>query len=132
MKKLRCLFVTLVFFILSCEPIETNFNCLEIIEGSKLWITSSNQGLTSDGTHYYTSTTHTQIEKRRVSDNVIVATNGLTSKYGGLFYDIENEEILTAAGIYNPPYAAYVNKLRVSDLASTEEIDLSDNCFPEN
>lgn len=100
---------------------------IEIIEGNKLWDAQTNQGLTNDGVHYYVSNTHSYIEKRRISDHKIVLTNFFSDKYGGMFYDVDNNEILTAAGVYKWPYKAYVNRINPIDLSSIEEIDLSEH-----
>jgi hypothetical protein len=128
-----CLKIIVIYFTLSSCSSETEnliySNRLlvnkEIIEGEKLWDTKTNQGLTNDGTHYYVSKTHSDIEKRKIIDHSITLTNNLKDKYGGIFFDKETNEILTAAGVYKWPYKAYVNKLNKNDLSSTLEIDLS-------
>jgi hypothetical protein len=125
--------IILIYFLLSsCSPereiLSFNNSSIvhkEIIEGEKLWDSKTNQGLTNDETYYYVSNTHSDIEKRKKNDHSITLTNRLKDKYGGLFFDKETNEILTAAGVYKLPYKAYVNKLNKNDLSSTHEVDLS-------
>ena len=89
---------------------------------------SSNQGITNDGTYYYVSASHNLIEKRKMSDYSLVDSNVLTNQLGGVFYDSIADVIYTVGGTYNPPYSCLLSKINKTTLAIDTQYDITSSC----